>query len=99
MPPIVQRADHVDALGLGLGVTEMEDSKAAIEITALWQWINKRMEEGNVEAAAVAYETLAQGAATLQRDNVTALQRDQVAALPPRRSYKRKVPLGAQRGG
>jgi hypothetical protein len=31
-------------------------------------------------------ETLAQGAATLQRDNVAALQRDRVAALPPRRS-------------
>jgi hypothetical protein len=31
-------------------------------------------------------ETLAQGAATLSRDNVTALQRDHVAALPPRRS-------------
>jgi chromosome partitioning protein len=51
MPPIVQRADHVDALGLGLGVSEMEDSKAAAEITALWQWINRRMEAKNVEAA------------------------------------------------
>jgi chromosome partitioning protein len=51
MPPIVQRADHVDALGLGLGVSEMEDSKAAAEITALWQWINRRMESKNVEAA------------------------------------------------
>jgi chromosome partitioning protein len=54
MPPIVQRADHVDALGLGLGVTEMPDSKAAVEIAALWQWINRRMEEPNNVEAAVA---------------------------------------------
>ena len=50
-PPIVQRADHVDAIGLGLSVTEMDDSKAAAEIAALWQWIDRRMEEPNVEAA------------------------------------------------
>ena len=51
IPPIVQRADHVDAIGLGLGVTEMDDSKAAAEIVALWTWINRRMEEPNVEKA------------------------------------------------
>jgi chromosome partitioning protein len=39
-PPIVQRATHVDAIGLGLGVTEhAADSKAADEMRALWRWI------------------------------------------------------------
>jgi chromosome partitioning protein len=51
IPPIVQRADHVDALGLGQGVTELGDGKAAAEMAALWAWINRRMEEPNVEAA------------------------------------------------
>jgi chromosome partitioning protein len=52
IPPIVQRADHVDALGLGQGVTELAgDGKAAAEMAALWAWINRRMEEPNVEAA------------------------------------------------
>jgi chromosome partitioning protein len=52
IPPIVQRADHVDAIGLGLGVTEMNtDGKAAAEMIALWAWINRRMEEKDVEKA------------------------------------------------
>ena len=52
IPPIVQRADHVDALGLGQGVTELAgDGKAAAEMAALWAWIDRRMEEPNVEAA------------------------------------------------
>lgn len=52
-PPIVQRADHVDALGLGLGVTEINaDGKAAAEMVALWAWINRKMgAESNVKAA------------------------------------------------
>jgi chromosome partitioning protein len=52
VPPIVQRADHVDAIGLGLGVTEMKtDGKAGAEMVALWTWINRRMEGQNVEKA------------------------------------------------
>lgn len=52
-PPIVQRTDHVDALGLGLGVTELDpEGKAAAEMRALWQWINRRNSHG--EAASVA---------------------------------------------
>jgi chromosome partitioning protein len=40
LPPIVHRADHVDAMGLGLGVTEHAPAgKAAEEIRALWRWI------------------------------------------------------------
>ncbi len=55
VPPIVQRADHVDAIGLGLGVTEHQpDGKAAVEIRALWAWVKRRMEDLHVEAAAVA---------------------------------------------
>jgi chromosome partitioning protein len=30
-PPVVQRMEHVDAIGLGLGVTEMQGSKAGDE--------------------------------------------------------------------
>jgi chromosome partitioning protein len=52
-PPIVYRADHVDALGLGLGVTELDsEGKAAAEMRALWGWINRRNIYG--EAARVA---------------------------------------------
>jgi chromosome partitioning protein len=56
LPPVVQRADHVDAIGLGLGVTEHgPEGKAADEVRALWHWIKRRMEGGaNGEAAAVA---------------------------------------------
>jgi chromosome partitioning protein len=51
-PAIVQRADHVDALGFGQGVTEMNtDGKAAAEMAALWVWINRRMEEHDVKKA------------------------------------------------
>ncbi len=52
-PPIVHRADHVDAMGLGLGVTELQpEGKAAEEIRALWRWVRRRLEKGeaNVEA-------------------------------------------------
>ena len=53
IPPIVQRTDHVDALGLGLGVTSLDpEGKAAGEMAALWQWINRRNAHG--EAARVA---------------------------------------------
>jgi chromosome partitioning protein len=53
VPPIVQRADHVDAIGHGLGVTEMKtDGKAGAEMVALWTWINRRMEGQNEKAVA-----------------------------------------------
>ena len=41
---IVNRNDYPDAYGHSLGVTEYEPAgKAAQEITALWQWINRKM--------------------------------------------------------
>mgnify|MGYP003374560317 CR=1 FL=1 len=43
-PPIAQRNDFQDALGLGLGVTEHNpEGKAAAEVQALWAWVAKRM--------------------------------------------------------
>jgi chromosome partitioning protein len=40
LPHIVQRNDHQDALGVGLGVTEYDShGKAADEIRALWRWV------------------------------------------------------------
>lgn len=42
-PPIMTRADYIDAMGLGLGVTEQNPSgKAAAEIRALWTWIDRQ---------------------------------------------------------
>jgi chromosome partitioning protein len=47
LPYIVQRNDHQDALGAGLGVTEFAPlGKAAEEIRGLWQWVLKRMTPG-----------------------------------------------------
>jgi chromosome partitioning protein len=44
LPFIVQRNDHQDALGAGLGVTEFNSSsKAADEICSLWQWVWKTL--------------------------------------------------------
>ena len=49
LPYIVQRNDHQDALGAGLGVTEYAgDSKAADEIAALWRWVSRKLAEGMV---------------------------------------------------
>ena len=49
LPYIIQRNDHQDALGAGLGVTEYaQDSKAAEEIAALWRWVLKKLVEGTV---------------------------------------------------
>jgi chromosome partitioning protein len=40
LPHIVQRNDHQDALGAGLGVTEYDShGKAAEEIRSLWRWV------------------------------------------------------------
>jgi len=41
-PVMVQRMEHVDAVGLGLGVTEL-GGKAADETNALWIWIKQRI--------------------------------------------------------
>jgi chromosome partitioning protein len=44
LPYIVQRNDHQDALGAGMGVTEFAPpSKAADEIRGLWRWISKEL--------------------------------------------------------
>lgn len=43
-PPIGQRNDFQDALGLGQGVAEFNpEGKAAAEVQALWAWVAKRM--------------------------------------------------------
>lgn len=42
--PIVQRNDHQDAQGRGLGVTEHDPhGKAAEEVRTLWKWIEKTL--------------------------------------------------------
>ena len=52
-PVITQRVDHVDALGLGLGVTELDpDGKAAADIRALWGWIKERTKHEKATSAA-----------------------------------------------
>jgi chromosome partitioning protein len=44
LPFIVQRNDHQDALGAGLGVTEYNShGKAAEEIRGLWRWVWKTL--------------------------------------------------------
>lgn len=50
LPYIVQRYDHQDALGLGLGVTEYDPyGKAAEEVRALWQWVWKSLTKGSID--------------------------------------------------
>jgi chromosome partitioning protein len=45
LPFIVQRNDHQDALGAGLGVTEFApEGKAAEEMRALWRWVWQKLE-------------------------------------------------------
>jgi chromosome partitioning protein len=47
LPYIVQRMDHQDALGTGLGVSEFNpEGKAAEEIRALWTWIKAKLDSG-----------------------------------------------------
>src|SRR5262245_39291378 len=44
LPYIVQRNDHQDALGAGLGVTEFApEGKGSEEMRALWRWISKQL--------------------------------------------------------
>ena len=50
---IVMRTDHQDAIGLGLGVTELNpEGAAANEIRTLWTWIERKL--GNRTVANVA---------------------------------------------
>lgn len=47
LPYIVQRNDHQDALGAGLGVTEYaRGGKASEEIVELWRWVFNKLIEG-----------------------------------------------------
>jgi chromosome partitioning protein len=47
LPYVVQRNDHQDALGSGLGVTEYaRGDKAADEIRQLWCWVFNKLVEG-----------------------------------------------------
>lgn len=44
-PYMAQRADHLDAIALGLGVTEHDpQGKAAEEVRQLWTWVKRTME-------------------------------------------------------
>lgn len=58
LPYIVQRMDHQDALGAGLGVSEFNpDGKASEEIRALWSWIKAKLdseEDGYEQKSSVA---------------------------------------------
>jgi len=58
LPYIVQRNDHQDAMGAGLGVTEFApNGKAAEEIRDLWRWVRERL-----AAKSFDYERTAIGA-------------------------------------
>jgi chromosome partitioning protein len=51
-PFVVQRNDHQDALGAGLGVTEFApEGKAADEIRNLWSWVKKKMRSADNDRA------------------------------------------------
>jgi chromosome partitioning protein len=59
LPYVVQRNDHQDALGAGLGVTEYaRGDKAADEIRQLWRWVFNKLVEG-----AAGHEQIARQAA------------------------------------
>jgi hypothetical protein len=46
LPYIVQRNDHQDAIGAGLGVSEYAPSgKAANEMRALWGWVKHKLND------------------------------------------------------
>jgi chromosome partitioning protein len=50
LPYIVQRNDHQDALGAGLGVTEFaRGGRASEEVSALWRWVFMKLVEGKVD--------------------------------------------------
>jgi chromosome partitioning protein len=63
-PPIVLRADHVDAIGLGMGVTESNGTgKAAEEIRQLWTWVKRRLKTNGQAATSVTRQHRSDGAA------------------------------------
>ena len=50
LPYVVQRNDHQDALGMGLGVTEFaQEGKASEEVRELWRWVLKKLVEGALD--------------------------------------------------
>src|SRR6266700_2170725 len=55
LPYIVQRNDHQDALGAGLGVTEYDShGKAAEEVRGLWRWVWKLLTTESFDHEATA---------------------------------------------
>ncbi len=47
---IVARTDHQDAIGLGLGVTELNPKgQAAAEVRKLWSWIERRSQNARTD--------------------------------------------------
>ena len=54
VPFIIHRQAHVDSIGLGRGVTEHDDPRAAEEIRQLWHWVKRRIEGKHGQTAAVA---------------------------------------------
>lgn len=52
-PLIVQRTDHMDAISVGMGVTEYRpDGKAAAEMRELWTWTKGRLRNGATSSIA-----------------------------------------------
>jgi chromosome partitioning protein len=55
LPYIVQRNDHQDALGVGLGVTEYDDrGQAAEEVRALWRWVWQSLTKESIDHGPIA---------------------------------------------
>jgi chromosome partitioning protein len=55
LPYIVQRNDHQDALGVGLGVTEYDPrGKAAEEVRGLWRWVWKSLTTETIDHGSTA---------------------------------------------
>ena len=66
LPYIVQRNDHQDAIGAGLGVSEYAPSgKAANEMRALWGWVKHKL---NDEALVATQEAAAADTPELNQD-------------------------------
>jgi chromosome partitioning protein len=55
LPYIVQRNDHQDALGVGLGVTEYDDrGQAAEEVRGLWRWVWRALTKESIDHGPIA---------------------------------------------
>ncbi len=64
LPYVVQRNDHQDALGAGLGVTEYaQGDKAADEIRQLWRWVLNKLVEGKPFEESAGHDQVAKQAA------------------------------------